>query len=111
MEKGRGTETDQMVGTALIKNLPDAEKNFTEDIEIGWHLAYDFWGQGLATEFGRELIRIGFEDAACSVIYAVTDLENYPSQAVCKRLGMDHVGQTEKYYGQRLELFQINPSG
>ncbi|MDB4777943.1 GNAT family N-acetyltransferase [bacterium] len=98
--------SDQLVGTALIKNLPDQAGNLTDDIEIGWHLGRRYWGQGFATEFGNELIRIGF-DQGLSVVYAVTDLENSASQAVCKRLGMKNLGQSEKYYGQRLELFEI----
>lgn len=99
-------ETDRMVGTALIKYLPDGDENLTDDIEIGWHLGSAYWGQGYATEFGNELLRIGF-GLGLSEIFAVTGLENLPSQAVCKRLGMEHLGQTEKYYGERVELFVI----
>lgn len=97
---------NQLVGTALIKALPDSQGELSKDIEIGWHLGSQHWGKGYATEFGNELIRIGF-DAGLSVIYAVTGLENAASQAVCRRLGMTYVGRTQEYYGQELELFEV----
>lgn len=99
--------TGRMIGTALIKNLPDGQRNLTEDIEIGWHLGSRHWGNGYATEFGRELIRIGLDDLQLKQLYAVTDITNVASQAVCRRLGMQHLGQTDKYYGSTLELFRI----
>lgn len=100
--------TGQMVGTALIKNLPDGNDVLTPKIEIGWHLGHQFWGQGLATEFGNELLRIGFEELNLPVLYAVTGLTNIASQAVCGRLGMRATGRTKEFYGQELELFEMS---
>ncbi len=100
--------TGEMVGCSLIKNLPDGDGNLTNEIEIGWHLGSSYWGKGLATEFGKKLIHIGLTTLRIPELWAVTDLENTPSQAVCKRLGMKHVGRTEKYYGMELELFHLS---
>ncbi|MCZ3386215.1 MAG: GNAT family N-acetyltransferase, partial [Actinomycetia bacterium] len=36
------------VGSVLLGHLPDAEGTQTDDIEIGWHLHPDHWGQGYA---------------------------------------------------------------
>jgi RimJ/RimL family protein N-acetyltransferase len=99
----------RMIGTALMKNLPDENEDLTDDIEIGWHLGSPHWGQGFATEFGNELVRIGF-DLGLPVLYAVTGLENKASQDVCQRIGMKPLGRTRKFYGQELELFETRPS-
>ena len=104
-------ESGQMVGTALIKNLPDNEENFTSDIEIGWHLARRHWGKGFATEFGRALLQIGFEHLDLDVLHAVVDLENEASKNVARRLGMRHLGQTTRYYsGDAIEHFVLDKS-
>src|SRR5262245_31443533 len=52
----------RIVGTALLKPLPDNESKLTGEIEIGWHLRRDAWGKGFATEFGSELLRYGFDE-------------------------------------------------
>ena len=100
-------ESRNLVGTMLMKPLPDAEGNFTPDIEIGWHLGRAYWGQGFATEGGRRMIEIAFKDLGVGELSAVTGIDNVRSQSVALRLGMVHVGQTDAYYGQTLELFKI----
>jgi RimJ/RimL family protein N-acetyltransferase len=39
-------------------------------------------------------------------VLAVVKPDNHPSQAVCRRLGMHHVGRTDRYYGVPLEVFR-----
>ena len=38
---------------------------------------------------------------------AVVYPDNAKSIAVCRRLGMTHLGQTDRYYGVTLELFRL----
>ena len=103
-------DTRQLVGAMLMKPLPDADGNFTPDIEIGWHLGRDYWGNGYATEGGRNMIEIAFCEVGIHELSAVTSPDNIRSQKVARRLGMVHVGQTDAYYGQTVELFKIiNP--
>jgi len=40
-------------------------------------------------------------------VVALVDPDNARSQAVCRRLGMTHLGHTDKYYGLALELFEL----
>jgi RimJ/RimL family protein N-acetyltransferase len=89
----------RMVGTAIVKRLPDARDRPSEDTEIGWHLHPDVWGRGLATEIGRRLLRHGFETLGLDEIHAVVEPPNTASSAVALRLGMAHVGRTTAYYG------------
>jgi len=91
--------------------LPDADGNFTPDIEIGWHLGRAHWGNGYATEGGRRMIEIAFNDLNLHELSAVTGLENSKSQNVATRLGLQYMGETDAYYGQTVSLFKIqNPN-
>lgn len=101
----REKETGTLVGAVLLKPIPDHE-----EIEVGWHLARQAWGNGYATEAGRAAIDYGFNTLLLEEIWAVVDLENERSKNVCRRLGMTHLGQTDRYYGRTLELFVIRPN-
>src|SRR3954464_12177743 len=97
----------QVVGTCLLKRLPDAEQKPTEDIEVGWHLARAYWGNGYATESARGAIAYGFETLRLALIFAVVNPANTASIRVTERLGMAPLGKTNKYYGIELQLFEI----
>lgn len=99
-----------LVGTALLKYLPAVDANGqqhdTSDLEVGWHLARAAWGQGYATELGRALLELGFAHHRCDLLHAVVEPGNTRSMAVARRIGMQHVGQTGRYYGLVLEHFE-----
>ncbi|WP_428268232.1 GNAT family N-acetyltransferase [Haliangium sp.] len=97
-----------LVGTILLKPLPDRARALSEDIEIGWHLARTAWGRGYATEAGRACLGYAFGGLRLELVHAVVEPPNRASQAVCRRLGMDHHGRTQRYYGGiELEHFTI----
>lgn len=56
--------------------------------EIGWAVAPEFAGRGLATEAVRELIRICFEDLGLRRVTANCFLDNTASWRLMERLGM-----------------------
>lgn len=89
------------VGTVLLLPLADGDG----EVEVGWHLHPDHWGNGYATEAARAVIQRGL-DAGLDEVVAVVNPDNLPSQAVCRRLGMVHLGTTTQYYGMPLELFR-----
>ncbi|MEH1824331.1 MAG: GNAT family N-acetyltransferase [Nostoc sp.] len=101
-------ETTTIVGTILLKQLPDKDGLPTQDYEVGWHLRRAVWGKGYATEAGQAMLNYGFSVLNLPVIYAVVKPENHASIRVTERLGMKPVGQTNKYYGIKLLLFQLN---
>jgi RimJ/RimL family protein N-acetyltransferase len=98
--------TDLPVGTIVLKHLPDGEGRATADVEVGWHLRPDRWGRGYATEAGRAMIAYAFEILRLPEVLAIVYKENAPSIRVCERLGMEHVGRTDRYYGVTVELFR-----
>lgn len=58
------------------------------ETEVLWALHPDAWGQGYATEMARAALTYGFETLGLELIFAITKPDNYPSQAVMKRLGL-----------------------
>jgi RimJ/RimL family protein N-acetyltransferase len=103
----------QPVGSVLLKPLPLSGPELvpSDDIEIGWHLHPDHWGHGYATEAAAVVLAEGFAYGLPEV-NAVTYRENVASQAVCRRLGMEHRGTTDRYYNISCELFTVrNPVG
>lgn len=98
---------DVLVGAGLLKPLPDPNDEWTEDIEVGWHLARAHWGNGYATEIGRALIERGFALLEVDRLHAVVDPGNLRSERVAERCGMTRVGTTDAYYGKTLTHFVI----
>ncbi|MBQ1025008.1 GNAT family N-acetyltransferase [Micromonospora sp. C95] len=99
---------DRLVGNLLLKPIPLSAGESVggpNDVEIGWHLHPDVWGHGYATEAAAAVLDDAFGRGLTRVI-AVTDPDNRASQAVCRRLGMTHLGRTTRYYDTTNELFE-----
>lgn len=58
--------------------------------EIGWRLAPEVWGQGLATEGARAALRFAFEKIRMAQVVAITVPKNVRSRRVMEKLGMRH---------------------
>jgi RimJ/RimL family protein N-acetyltransferase len=78
--------------TAADDDLP-----FAPAIEVGWRLAREHWGRGIATEAARAALTFGFEQLGLEEIVAITAVSNTRSQGVMERLDMrrDHTGEFE----------------
>jgi RimJ/RimL family protein N-acetyltransferase len=94
--------TGQVVGGAALRALPP----LGEDLEIGWQLAPEAWGQGLAAEAGRALASYAFGHGEDEV-FAVVRPRNTRGAATAQRVGMEWVGETEKYYDLALQVFRL----
>jgi RimJ/RimL family protein N-acetyltransferase len=62
--------------------------HFTPAVEVGWRLAFDYWGHGYATEAARLALGHGFGTLALPEIVSFTSVTNHRSRAVMERLGM-----------------------
>lgn len=73
---------------------PDEAEGVVNDkeLELGYRLLQRFWGQGLATEVSRELLRRAFEDLQADGVYATATTDHVASQRVMQKLGMRFVG-------------------
>jgi RimJ/RimL family protein N-acetyltransferase len=68
-------------------NAPGAE-HIAGEVEIGWRLREDAWGQGYAKEAAIAALELAFERFDAPRVVAITALGNLPSQGLMKRLGM-----------------------
>ncbi|MBD2054569.1 GNAT family N-acetyltransferase [Oculatella sp. FACHB-28] len=99
-------ETQEVLGMIALMQLRDAEE-LTQDYEIGWHLKQTAWGQGYATEAARAVLEYGFDCLELPVVYSIMHPENVSSARVVKRLGMNRVSRTNRYYKTELEMYQL----
>lgn len=60
----------------------------TEEIELGYFLAREYWGQGYATEAARCALKIGLDKFGYKRIISAINPANIPSIGVALRLGM-----------------------
>lgn len=98
-------ETGEVVGGVSLRLLPP----YNQDLEIGWQLAPRHWGNGYATEAGRALVEWSFAQGA-EELFAVVGPRNERGAATARRIGMEWVGETDKYYGQLLQVYRIRPA-
>lgn len=98
-------EDGQVVGGLGIRLLPP----YDEDLELSWQLRPEAWGNGYAAEAGDALIRWAFTQEI-DELFAVARPSNTRAIGTAKRLGMSWVGETDKYYNLRLQVFRIRPS-
>ena len=92
-------DTGEAIGWFSLKYIPD-----TVEIEVGYRLLPEAWGQGFATEGATELVRYGFDDLGLERIIGITHPDNAASQRVLQKAGLKDAGWGH-YYGWRVRLF------
>jgi RimJ/RimL family protein N-acetyltransferase len=80
-------ETAEFIGYVGLV-IPRFEAAFTPCVEIGWRLAREHWGKGLATEGARALVRHEFEVQQLAELVSFTVPANARSIRVMEKLGM-----------------------
>lgn len=103
-----------IVGSSLLKPIPYSKTldpmPEEQDIEVGWHLARAYWGNGYALEGAIGALDHGFRVLGLLHIVAVVNPENERSLRVADRLGMVREPNTDRYYDQTLCLFSALPT-
>lgn len=61
-----------------------------QETEMGYLLAKEYWGRGLATEAACAVRDYGFEQLGCDRIVALIDPDNIASQKVAIKVGLKH---------------------
>ena len=82
-------EVGELVGFIGL-SVPDFDAPFMPEVEIGWRLAAEYWGRGLATEAAREVLRNGFEVLGLETVVSFTVPANARSRRVMEKIGMRH---------------------
>ena len=96
------TASGVVVGAVALLPLPPDEV----DLEIGWQLAPGAWGNGFAAEAGHAVAHYAFASGA-DELFAVVRPRNARGAATARRIGMEWVGETEKYYALTLQVYRL----
>jgi RimJ/RimL family protein N-acetyltransferase len=83
----------QFIGFVGLE-IPRADLPFSPCVEIGWQLAFEYWGKGYATEAAKAALRVGFDRLELLEIVSFTAIDNHRSSAVMERLGMIREAET-----------------
>jgi len=83
--------TGRLVGRAGIMRQPDWNETPEKD-EVGWVVAADRWGEGLATEAASAAIADGFERVGLRRVLSWTAPDNVASRRVMEKCGFAYGG-------------------
>lgn len=79
----------------------------TGEYEVGYTIAPEHWGKGLATEITQGLCAYVFEQFGPHYIVAFTAFDNLPSIHVLKKAGFEDAGERDVYGGSKeLRLYR-----
>jgi RimJ/RimL family protein N-acetyltransferase len=96
------TGSGELVGGVGVLPLPPEG----DDLEVVWQLAPQAWGAGYAAEAGHAVAHHAFESGV-EELFAVVRTQNGRGAATAQRVGMEWVGETEKYYDLRLQVYRL----
>lgn len=82
-------ESDEFIGFIGL-SIPAFAAPFMPAVEIGWRLAFEHWGRGLATEGARAALAFAFNELDLGQIVSFTVPANLRSRRVMEHLGMTH---------------------
>ncbi|OBH60694.1 GNAT family N-acetyltransferase [Mycobacterium sp. E2479] len=108
LPQGRWAITDrdsgELFGGVALLPLPPGRT----DLEIGWQVAPKQWGHGYGAEAGHAVAHQAFTNVGVSEVFAVVRPGNHRGVATARRVGMDWVGETDKYYNLTLEVYRLS---
>lgn len=78
----------------------------TELVEIYYGFFREFWGKGFATEAAKAVLRFGFEQIKLPKIVGVTHPDNFDSQKVLKKVGLNGGGNA-RFYNMEVVYFEL----
>jgi RimJ/RimL family protein N-acetyltransferase len=93
---------DSLIGIAVLTEKPAGEiigfaglfpcaALEADDLEIGFVLARQAWGRGIATEIGEAQLAFGFEQLKRARLLGLVDPRNGPSIHAIQKLGLRYV--------------------
>ncbi len=94
--------SSELIGWNGLQYLPE-----TDETEVGYLLAKDHWGRGLATEGAVASLRFGFETLGLACVIALVHPENAASMNVIRKLGMPFTRKAS-YFGIRVNHYSIS---
>jgi RimJ/RimL family protein N-acetyltransferase len=96
-------DSGAVIGGVALLPLPPGRT----DLEIGWQVSPSAWGHGYGAEAGHAVAHQAFESGSVSEVFAVVRPGNHRGVATARRVGMEWVGETDKYYGLTLQVYRL----
>jgi len=93
----------RVVGGVALLYLPPGG----EDLELGFQVRPDEWGQGYALEAGMAVARYALFEHHAEEVFAVVRPHNHRAAAAAERMGFEWAGETEKYYQLMLQVYRL----
>jgi RimJ/RimL family protein N-acetyltransferase len=100
----RDRETGVAVGRGGLQHTHVGER---DEVEAGWAIAPERWGQGLATELAHASIQTGFGELGLEQIVAFTLPTNLASRRVMEKSGFAYERDI-RYSGRTHVLYRIS---
>ena len=89
---GMAVLTEKHAGEVIgFAGLSPCDALGADDFEIGFILARQAWGRGIATEIGEAQLALGFEQFKCGRLLGLVDPRNAPSIHALEKLGMRYL--------------------
>jgi RimJ/RimL family protein N-acetyltransferase len=97
-------QSGQLIGlSGIIPREVDDQSYF----EIAYSFKPKVWGKGFATEAASQLKKHGFDAGISDQFISIIDLDNFPSQAVARKNGMEIIKRTN-YMDMEVFIFSIS---
>ena len=94
-------ETGEAIGDAGFFHMQDLTR-----VELGYFLARNRWGRGLATEIAAAWLKAGFEKLGFQRVFALSHPDNSPSLRVMQKVGFSFL-HTEVLYGMAVPIYVV----
>ena len=75
---------DHFIGRGCLKHITIGGN---DEIEVGYSVRAEYWGQGLATEMVQAMVAVGFKQLGLDNIICFTLTTNLASQRVMEKVG------------------------
>jgi RimJ/RimL family protein N-acetyltransferase len=95
-------ESGKLTGYCGLQYFDD-----TPEVEIYYGFFKDFWGKGYATEAAKAMLRFGFEETTLDKIAAGTHPDNFASQKVLQKIGLEKHAGLQRFYNIDSVYFSI----
>lgn len=66
--------------------------------ETGWSVLPQYQGRGIATEAVRSIVSLARSERGCRLLEAFPSVDNAASNAICRKLGFEFVGECDFEY-------------
>lgn len=77
------------------------------ELEVGYSIMPEQWGNGYATEAARACLDAAFEKNLAASLISIIQVDNLPSQRVAEKNGLTRDGQTV-YHGHPVYIYRVH---